>query len=72
MSSKLPTFYKQTHSYIPTDEDSLPPIYTSTKTEYKFTEVANNLDLINRLKDETLKFALQRNFFVFIKIIKCK
>lgn len=72
VSSKLPNVYKQTNSYIPIDDDLLPPIYTSTKTEFKFTEIANNIDLINRLKNETLKFAIQRNFFVLVKIIKCK
>lgn len=70
--SKLPNFYKPTHSYIPTDDDLLPPIYTSTKTEFKFTDVSNNIELIDRLKNETLKFAIQRNFFVLVKIIKCK
>lgn len=72
MISKLPNFYKPTHSYIPIDDDLLPPIYTSTKTEFKFTDVLNNIDLIERLKNETIKFAIQRNFFVLVKIIKCK
>lgn len=60
-------------SYIPPEENGLPPIiqYTS-KTDYSFVDVLNNGDLIARLQKEEVKFAIQRNFFVCCKILECE
>lgn len=72
----------KTNSYIPAtpvgrSKDSandaiLPPICISTRTEFKYAEVTNNEQLIERLKSQQLKFMIQRNFYVLVKIIKCK
>lgn len=72
----------KTNSYIPatpvgrskdnTNDAILPPICTSTRTEFKYAEVINNEQLIERLKSQQLKFMIQRNFYVLVKIIKCK
>lgn len=54
-------------------DTTLPPICISvSRTEYKFTDVSNNIQLIERLKNEQLKFIIQRNFYVLVKVIKRK
>lgn len=69
---KLPRIDETNNSYIPKEDNGLPPIYQSTtKMDYKFIDVTNNAQLITRLEQEELKFAIQRNFFVFVKVIKC-
>uniref|UniRef100_A0A336M7I6 CSON013165 protein n=1 Tax=Culicoides sonorensis TaxID=179676 RepID=A0A336M7I6_CULSO len=67
---KLPPMDPDNKSYIPKKENAIPPIYTQTKTEYKFTDVTNDAALITRLHTETLRFAVQRNFYVFVKVVK--
>lgn len=72
----------KTNSYIPatpigrskdnTNDAILPPICISTRTEFKYAEVTNNEQLIERLKTQQLKFMIQRNFYILVKIIKCK
>lgn len=60
--------------YIPqTDEYALPPIVVTNKLEKSFQEVTNDADLIKRLQTESLKFVIQNNFFVYVKIshLKC-
>lgn len=60
--------------YIPLNgEHTLPPIIITKKSEKSFQEVKNNADLIKRLQSESLKFVIQNNFFVFVKIshLKC-
>lgn len=61
--------------FIPEAKDSLPPIVV-TKDEagcdFDYKDVVNNYDLVKRLQNETLKFAVQNNFFVFVKIVHCK
>lgn len=83
---KLPAIDPKTNSYIPAatsaqsksngttanpPDSQLPPICISTRTEFKFMEVINNAQLIERLQTETLKFIIQRNFYVLVKVIKC-
>ncbi|GAB0086897.1 Zinc finger FYVE domain-containing protein [Sergentomyia squamirostris] len=68
-NAKLPPKDKTTGSFIPKDENLLPPVYIATKTEYHFEDVANNAALIARLQQETLKFAIHRNFYIYVKII---
>ncbi|XP_055693227.1 zinc finger FYVE domain-containing protein 9 [Lutzomyia longipalpis] len=67
---KLPVKDKVTGSYIPKEENLLPPIYIATKTDFRFEDVANNAALIARLRQETLKFAIHRNFHIHVKIIE--
>lgn len=76
---KLPSLDPKTNSYIPpstptnnTPDFKLPPICVSTRTEFKYAEVNNNDQLIERLQTQQLKFMIQRNFYVLVKIIKCK
>uniref|UniRef100_A0A1L8E370 Putative smad anchor for receptor activation n=1 Tax=Nyssomyia neivai TaxID=330878 RepID=A0A1L8E370_9DIPT len=67
---KLPVKDKVTGSYIPKEENLLPPIYIATKTDFRFEDVPNNATLISRLRQETLKFAIHRNFHIHVKIIE--
>lgn len=76
---KLPTLDPKTNSYIPpstptnsTPDSKLPPICVSTRTEFKYSEVSNNEQLIERLQTQQLKFMIQRNFYVLVKIINCE
>lgn len=75
---KLPALDPKTNSYIPpstptnsTPDSRLPPICVSTRTEFKYAEVTNNEQLIERLQAQQLKFMIQRNFYVLVKIVKC-
>lgn len=77
----LPPVDPKTSSYIPTQgkgkdisttDNLLPPICISSRTEFKYTEVANNDQLIERLKKDELKFIVHRNFYISVKIIKRK
>ncbi|XP_037951624.1 zinc finger FYVE domain-containing protein 9-like [Teleopsis dalmanni] len=57
------------------DNNLLPPIVISkeeSNCNIKHQEVDNNYDLIERLQNETLKFAVQKNFFVYVKIVNLK
>lgn len=77
---KLPSIDPKTNSYIPastptnggTPDSKLPPICVSTRTEFKYADVNNNEQLIERLQNQQLKFMIQRNFYVLVKIVKCK
>lgn len=80
-SLNLPPIDPKTSSYIPTQgkgkdisatDNLLPPICISSRTEFKYTEVVNNDQLIERLKKDELKFIVQRNFYICVKIIKRK
>lgn len=66
---------ENTGSFIPIDEGSLPPMVLpkdNSSTEFEYRTVLNTPDLVLRLKDETLKFALEKNLFVFVRIVQCK
>ncbi|XP_031627102.1 zinc finger FYVE domain-containing protein 9 isoform X2 [Contarinia nasturtii] len=75
---KLPSIDPKTNSYIPpsipanggASDNKLPPICVSTRTEFKYADVTNNEQLIERLQNQQLKFMLQRNFYVLVKIVK--
>lgn len=80
---KLPIIDAKTNSYIPsspgggrskdnTNDVTLPPICLSTRTEFKYAEVTNNEQLIERLQKQQLKFMIQRNFYVLVKLVKCR
>lgn len=78
--SNLPKLVEETKSYIPASDtkngsadSALPPIQVPvSSTEFKFEYVTNNSALFNRLYTEELKFIIQRNFFVLVKIVTCK
>lgn len=71
---RLPPIDADTHSFIPAaDELALPPIYAATsRTDYRYVDVANTGQLMERLQRESLKFAIQRNFYVWVKIVNRK
>lgn len=61
--------------FIPAADDALPPIVAAkdeSGCDYDYKDVTNNYDLVKRLQNETLKFAVQKNFFVFAKIVNRK
>lgn len=72
VNTKIPPIDEENRSYIPKKENALPPIYSQTKTEFEFTDVNNDAALITRLQTETLQFAIQRNFYVYCKVISRK
>lgn len=59
-------------SYIPKEDNSLPPIYMTNCTEFQFNDAYNDAQLFQQLHSETIKFAVQRNFYVLVKIVKRK
>lgn len=70
--ANYPVVDERNKSFIPSSGNQLPPIYTRAKTEHKYSDVTNDETLIERLKLEELKFAVQKNFYVVCKIVKCK
>ncbi|KAL9921740.1 smad anchor for receptor activation [Glossina fuscipes fuscipes] len=62
--------------FIPAENDySLPPIVLfrdESGCDFDYKDVVNNYELLLRLQKETLKFALQKNFFVYVKIVNLK
>lgn len=59
----------------PGDNNTLPPIYVrkdESNCDFDFKEVQNNQELVARLRNETLRFALEKNFFVDVKILNLK
>lgn len=71
-NTSLPAKDELNNSFIPGKENQLPPVYSQMKTAYKFMDVVNDKMLLDRLETETLMFAVQRNFFVYCKIVKCR
>lgn len=69
---KLPPIDQTNDSFIPSEVNALPPIYTATRTEFQFIDTTNDGQLIATLQNETLTFAVQRNFYVMVRIVKCK
>lgn len=61
-----PTINEKTNSFIPETTNELPPVLLK-ESEFKF--VYNNLELLQRLRQEELKFAINKNFFVTVKIV---
>lgn len=70
-NTNMPVKDELNNSFIPGKENQLPPVYSQMKTDYKFMDVVNDKTLLERLQTETLMFAVQRNFFVICKIVKC-
>ncbi len=70
--ANYPVMDERNKSFIPSSGDLLPPIKLPIKTEHKYVDVTNDEALIERLKTDELKFAVQKNFYVICKVIKCK
>ncbi|XP_070502635.1 zinc finger FYVE domain-containing protein 9 isoform X2 [Chironomus tepperi] len=62
----LPSINEKNNSYIPEPANELPPILIK-ESEYKYVD--NNLLLLQRLRQEELKFAITKNFYVTVKIV---
>jgi hypothetical protein len=62
----MPTINEKTNSFIPEATNELPPVLLK---EVEFSFVDNNLPLLQRLRQEELKFAINKNFFVTVKIV---
>jgi len=65
----LPSINEKNNSYIPDPANELPPILFK-ESEYKYVD--NNLLLLQRLRQEELKFAITKNFYVTVKVVTCK
>lgn len=65
----MPTLNEKTNSFIPEAGHELPPVLFK---EVEFRFVDNNLALIQRLRQEELKFAINKNFYVTVKIVTRK
>lgn len=65
----LPILNEKNNSFIPEPANDLPPILLKD-SEYKYVD--NNLTLLTRLRQEELKFAINKNFYVTVKIVTCK
>lgn len=68
----LPPMDDITLSYIPSKDNCLPPTVSFGKPDNTYTECSNNESVVEMLRNETLVFAIQRNFYVYLKIINCK
>lgn len=62
----MPPLNKETSSFIPNQDNGLPPVLVR---ESSFDFVDNNLALLQRLRQEELKFAVNQNFFVTVKVV---
>ncbi|CRK88118.1 CLUMA_CG001903, isoform A [Clunio marinus] len=62
----MPTMNEKTNSFIPEHSNDLPPVLTK---ESEFHYVDNSLQLLQRLRQEELKFAINKNFYVTVKIV---
>lgn len=62
----MPTINEKTSSFIPDAANDLPPVLAK-EVEFKYVE--NNLPLLQRLRQEELKFAINKNFYVTVKIV---
>lgn len=67
--SNLPALNEKNNSFIPEQPNELPPILIK-ESEYKYVD--NNLMLLQRLRQEELKFAINKNFYVTVKIVTCE
>lgn len=65
----MPTINEKTNSFIPETANELPPVL---QKESEFKYVDNNLPLLQRLRQEELKFAINKNFYVTVKIVTRK
>lgn len=63
----IPKLNEKTQSFIPPDKDhDLPPVLLK-ENDYRYIE--NNLQLLQQLRQEEMKFAINKNFIVTVKIV---
>lgn len=65
----FPKINEKNSSYILDAPNELPPIIVK---DCEFKYVDNNLALLQRLRQEELKFAINKNFYVIVKIVTCE
>lgn len=65
----FPKINEKSNSYLPEAANELPPILVK---DCEFKYVDNNLTLLHRLRQEELKFAINKNFYVIVKIVTCE
>ena len=65
----MPTINEKTNSFIPESPNELPPVIFK-ESEFKYLD--NNLALLQRLRQEELKYAINKNFYVTVKIVTRK
>lgn len=65
----FPKINEKNNSYVPEATNELPPIFLK---DCEFKYVDNNVSLLQRLRQEELKFAINKNFYVIVKIVTCK
>lgn len=70
---KKVTFSDQIYCKNTQGNEELPPLCSSLYgLEYLILQVENNENLIKRLERESLRFYIKANFFLNVKIVKCK
>lgn len=62
----MPQLNEQNNSFITDGLYNLPPVLLN-ESEFKYVD--NNLTLLQRLRQEELKFAINKNFYVIVKIV---
>ncbi|XP_017781380.1 PREDICTED: zinc finger FYVE domain-containing protein 9 isoform X2 [Nicrophorus vespilloides] len=65
----VPALEPKSNSFIAENESCLPPTVTTFKSDISYTECANNVNVVEMLKNETLTFAIQRNLHVHVRLI---
>lgn len=61
-----PKIIEKTQSFIPEKDNELPPLMMK---ENDYRSVDNNLQLLQRLRQEELRFAINKNFIINVKIV---
>ncbi|CAG9820534.1 unnamed protein product [Phaedon cochleariae] len=69
INRNLPIIDSETNTFIPKNENSLPPIVTISKTDITYADCSNNPATIEMLKNEEVTFALQLSLYVHLKVI---
>lgn len=69
LNKNLPMVDPVTQSFIPENENCLPPTVTTYKSDITYTECGNNANVVEMLKNETLTFAVQRNLHIHVRLI---
>lgn len=65
----MPLINEKTNSFIPESANELPPVLLK-ESEFKYLD--NNLALLQRLRQEELKYVINKNFYVTVKIVTRK
>lgn len=62
----IPKLSEKTQSFIPDKDHDLPPMLLK-ENDYRYVD--NNLQLLQRLRQEEMRFAINKNFIVTVKIV---